>query len=268
MKKLTPITVIAAILGTLSIIYYFICGILRTFTYSGLWIWISFGFIMWFGCLWKMLVEPKILATDKKVLYLRLKTVCLSLVSLFLLVFIIFETILIATWIDGCTNSSEDVDAVIVLGAAVDYDHPGDALEKRISVAYEYIKDHPDVPVIVCGGRSAEDIISEADCIKAELIRMGVPADRIVTEDRSTSTYLNFYLSSDLIPEGTNRIAIVTSGFHELRACVTGGSVLKRELGHDVKLIPVSAPYTSFFLPFSMVREFAAFCSDLSDGNI
>jgi len=268
MRKFSPITVTASVLGTLSVIYYFICGCLRTFTYSGLWIWLAFGIIMWFGCLWKIIAEPMLIKTEKKVLYLRLKTVCLLLVLLFMLVFAVFECLIVHKWIVGCTDSESEPDAIIVLGAAVEYDRPGDALGYRIGTAYGCISKNPEIPVIVCGGLSDEDVISEADCIKRELIKMGISESVIITESESSSTYENFLFASSVLPDDADSVAVVTSGFHELRACITGESVLRRVLGHTVELHPVSAPYPSILLPFSMVREFAAFVSDLFDGNI
>ena len=251
MKRILPIT--AAVLGTVCIIYYILCGCLYSFTMSGLWIWLSFALIMYFGCLWKYIAEPKI---GKRFiqLYKWLKGITLSAVALFLAVFLGFEILLGIQWCQGIGQESRSCDVVIVLGATVEYDRPGDALQKRIDTAYEIIKNNPDAVVITCGGLGEDDIVTEAECIRNELVSMGIDADRILTEEDSTSTAENFKYAAELIPDGAETVAVVTSGFHQFRALSIGSSAIT-----EAELFPVSAPCGSLKLPRDMVREFAAF---------
>lgn len=262
MKKLSVTSVIAAVTGTLAIGYYILCGILHSFTLSGLWIWLGFGLIMFFGCLWKAFAEPRLRGIKA---YRPLKRICLAVFALFVLVFLLFEGFLIAEWIEGYENDGTPPDAVIVLGAAVDGDRPGYALKERIRTAADYIKDHPDVPVIACGGIAAGDRLSEAECIKKELILQDIPEDRIITESESSSTAENLLFSAEHLPNDAKTVAVVTSGFHQFRAGLTAETAFARQ---RITVIPVSADYNSVLLPYSMVREFAAFVSDLADGNI
>ena len=266
MKKITVPTAVAAIAGTVSLIYYVICGILYSFSRSGLWIWLGFSLIMGFAVMWKLLAEPRIPVGRGYKIYRILKTVCLSVFALFMAVFILFELCLIGRWIHGCGSSGSSADTVIVLGATVEGDVPGDALAARILAAYEYLEDNPDATVIACGGLGDGDFVTEADCIKGELIRLGIDGNRILTETKSTSTNENFLYAAELIPHDAERIAVVTSGFHQFRAFIMGEYHLSSR--DDVTIIPVSADDVTFSLPHSMVREFAAFASDLMDGNV
>ncbi len=268
MKKQSPITIAAFAAGVICIIYYFVCGIAKSFTTSGLWIWLAFGLILLSGCVWKTLVEPKLLTSEALRLYKGLKGACLSLFALFLLIFFVFEGFLIKEWIRGNGNSHVSADAVIILGATVEYDRPGDTLEKRIGTAYELILKNPDAVVIACGGLGEGDIITEAQCIKNELIAGGIEENRIITEESSTSTAENFTYAASLLPNGAKRVAFVTSGFHQFRALTVGKASLESCGITDVTLIPVSSPCASVQLPCSMVREFAAFVKSLIHGNI
>lgn len=261
MKKITVPTLVAAVAGVLSLLYYLICGILYSFSLSGLWIWLGFSLIMGFAVLWKLVAEPRI---PESRLYVILKSVCIAVFAVFMGVFLLFECCIIGRWIHGCGDSTADT--VIVLGATVEGDSPGDTLRVRILTAYEYLTKNPDATLIACGGLGEGDFVTEADCIKDELIRLGIDGDRIITESRSTSTNENFLYAAELIPHDAERIAIVTSGFHQFRAFIIG----EYHLGShgDVTLIPVSAGDIAFSLPHSMVREFAAMVSDLTEGNV
>ena len=61
-------------------------------------------------------------------------------------------------------------------------------LKHRLDAAYDYLTEHPDVPVIVCGGQGPDESISEAQCMYEYLTKKGIAAERITQEDRSTST--------------------------------------------------------------------------------
>ena len=54
-------------------------------------------------------------------------------------------------------NSAIPVDAVIVLGAGVNGETPSAALWSRIRAAEDYLKKHPDVPVVLTGGPGTAD---------------------------------------------------------------------------------------------------------------
>lgn len=251
MKKTLPWIFAAA--GGTTLAYYIICGCLYSFTLSGLWIWLCFSLIMFFVWLWLKVAEPRI-PQKHLPLYRFGKKAVTAVAALFMTAFILFEVLLGIAWYKGIGNESKEADVIIVLGATVEYDRPGDALRGRIEKAYDVIKNNPDAVIIACGGLGEGDVITEATCIKNELVKMGVSTERILTEECSTSTKENFEFCADLIPDDAKTAAVVTGGFHQFRAML-----LAREVITDTKLYSVSAPCASFRLPRDMVREFAAF---------
>ena len=120
-------------------------------------------------------------------------------------------------------NSALPVDAVIVLGAGGNGETPALILWSRITAAAAYLEGHPDVPVVLSGGQGPGEAISEAACMRRELTAQGVEEDRLLLEDRSTSTAENFAFSKEIleahgIDTDTAVIAVVTSDFHCFRA--------------------------------------------------
>lgn len=140
--------------------------------------------------------------------------------------------------------------AVVVLGCKVNGTRPSLMLQKRIEAAYRYHVLHPDVTIIVSGGQGADEGISEAQCIKNELVNMGVPSTLIIMEDRSTSTRENLSYTRDILSAGNveMKIAIVTDGFHQYRA-----KLIATELGISSASVPSRTPL--YLLPSYFLRE-------------
>ena len=109
---------------------------------------------------------------------------------------------------------------VIVLGCQVNGERPSVMLRDRIDAAYANLKDHPDVKVIAAGGKGDKESISEAECIRRELVAMGIANERIFVEDRSVNTQGNLLLSSMIIDENglPTTVAIASDNFHQFRA--------------------------------------------------
>ena len=139
-------------------------------------------------------------------------------------------------------------DAVVVLGCKVNGESPSIMLRKRIEKAYEYSVENPDVIIIASGGKGIDEGISEAECIKRELISMGVDEKRILTEDKSTDTYENLENTLSLIGKENPEIAIVTDGFHQFRA-----GLICDDMG--IEKTSLSAKTPLFLLPSYIVRE-------------
>ena len=141
--------------------------------------------------------------------------------------------------------------AVIVLGCKVRGNVPSLMLSRRIHAAYEFLSENPELYAVVSGGKGADENISEAECIKRELIQLGISADRIITEDQSTSTSENLRFSKEKMQEHQieGSVWIVTDGFHQKRAQY----LAKREGLSDTGAV---AAYTSWYLlPTYWVRE-------------
>lgn len=140
---------------------------------------------------------------------------------------------------------------VIILGCGVNSDGtPSAIMQNRVDAALEYLKDHPDVPVIVSGGQLGNAPVSEAESMKQELMRNGIAEERIYCEDQSRTTAENLRFSTMIIKENllSQNAAVVTSEFHLARACLYA----KR---NGLNAAPVRAVTPWYALPAYVLRE-------------
>jgi len=112
----------------------------------------------------------------------------------------------------------EKADYVIVLGAGLRGERPSLVLQNRINAAAEYLHSNSDCKVIASGGQGADELISEAEAIRRGLESQGISTERILMEDKSTSTQENLTFSRAYIPDGSS-VVVVTNRFHVYRAC-------------------------------------------------
>lgn len=127
-----------------------------------------------------------------------------------------------------------EADYLIVLGAGVRGDTPSLSLKNRLDAALEYLQNNPDCTAIVSGGQGPGENVSEARAMYDYLTARGVSPERVLMEDRSTSTEENLSFSREILlsigadPENT-RLAVVSSEYHLYRAQYLG-SLLGLEL--------------------------------------
>ena len=128
---------------------------------------------------------------------LRLAAMCSCGVFWFCMAaFLIVEAVVFSA---GRKAPAEDAEYVIVLGAQVRGEVPTLVLSARIRAAAEYLKEHPDAIAVASGGKGSGENISEAEAIRRGLVRLGIAEERILLEDRSTSTAENLRFSAEVI---------------------------------------------------------------------
>jgi len=147
-----------------------------------------------------------------KRLLLIIVSICFVLVILFLLFLMIY----------GRSHTSwEKTDVLIILGAEVKGSEVSLHLQGRLDSALDYLTEHENVLIVVSGGQGEGEDIPESVAMKNYLVEHGIQADRILVEDRSTSTYENLVFSQKLLSEygmKNFRTMIVTSDYHIFRA--------------------------------------------------
>lgn len=132
-------------------------------------------------------------------------------------------------------------DAVIVLGGGIHGETPSLTLQKRLDAAVEYYEKNPNAIIVVSGGQGPQEDITEALAMERYLIGKGIPADKIIKEERSTSTRENFEYSKEILDgyfDGEYSVAFVTSDFHIFRAARYAKMAGYEEVGHchsDIK---------------------------------
>jgi uncharacterized SAM-binding protein YcdF (DUF218 family) len=112
-------------------------------------------------------------------------------------------------------------DAVIVLGCAVNGKQPSNSLQERIKTAVKYSQKNPSAIIVVTGGQGPQEDLSEAQAMYNELVKAGVDCERILKEDKATSTNENFRYSKELLDErlgNSYTTAYITNSFHSYRA--------------------------------------------------
>ena len=145
--------------------------------------------------------------------------IILILVGIGLMYFCVVENLIIS----NCrTDTDADSKYVIVLGAAVYGDVPSKTLANRMIGAMDYLETHPDSKLIVSGGQGDGEDITDAECLFRYLTAHGVEPQRIIMEDRSTSTMENlqnsFAIIRSLGDDPNGNVAIVSSSYHLYRA--------------------------------------------------
>lgn len=120
---------------------------------------------------------------------------------------------------DARTDTDRTADYVIVLGAGVNGTVPSLSLRDRLVGAYDYLTAHPDTIAIVSGGQGPGEDITEAQCMHDWLVNKGIAPERILMEDKATSTLENLRFSLELIPDPASaRIGVLSSEYHLHRA--------------------------------------------------
>ena len=173
----------------------------------------------------------------------------LILLAVVLLAFVITGAVIL-----GASEADEgEFQYLLVLGTVVDGDKPSPMLSDRIRGAYDYLTAHPDVICIVSGGKGDDVNLSEAECMYNELVEMGIAPERILMEDRATSTVENFRFSLTLIEEETGirpeKLGVLSSEFHLLRA-----RMFAREESVTPIAIPAKTTDTATFVQY-FLRE-------------
>ena len=131
----------------------------------------------------------------------------------------VFLTVEAVVFSAGRKAPAEDGEYVIILGAQVRGEVPTLVLSARIRAAAEYLNEHPQAIAVASGGKGSGENISEAEAIRRGLVRLGISEDRILLEDRSTSTAENLRFSAEVIPQyEQKKVILVTNDFHVFRA--------------------------------------------------
>lgn len=87
----------------------------------------------------------------------------------------------------------------------------------RLDKAINCWKTHQSAKIIVSGGIVQKAKESEAEVMAAYLIAHGIPARKIIRENKALNTWQNLAFASHLIkPQET--VVVVTSDFHVIRA--------------------------------------------------
>lgn len=169
------------------------------------------------------------------------------------------------------TKPQPGAKTLIILGAQVKGKVPSLALRLRLEKAKQYLQENPQTVAVLSGGQGDGEEITEAECMRRYLVENGVSEDRLILEDRSTSTLENLEFSAGKIAERegsdaafamTGKCALLSNNFHVYRALL-----LARKCGYtDVQ--GIAAPSDWRLQIHYLVREFFALVKEKIAGNI
>lgn len=135
----------------------------------------------------------------------------------------------------------------IVLGCRVVDDKPCPMLARRCDRAKRYLDSDSEAILILSGGKGSDEGISEAQAMYNYLTDRGISPDRLLKEDKSTTTQENMKFSKAILNElgKGNEAVIITTDFHQFRA----GIMARRE--------GIKPPYRlcSSLTPASMLKN-------------
>ena len=143
---------------------------------------------------------------------------------------------------------------IIILGSGLFGDKVPPLLAQRLDkglAIYEKFNRKP--VIIVSGGQGDDELISEAEAMTRYLMEKGVPADSILLENKSRTTFENLTFSKQLmLAHGLeqDRVVLVTNSFHALRA-----GIYMKQVG--LKGRSIGSRTAFYFLPSAWIRETA-----------
>ncbi len=175
-------------------------------------------------------------------------------------------------------------DYVIVLGARVRGTKISNSLKQRLDRAIQYSEEYPNTVLVLSGGRGPGEDISEAMAMCEYLQYNGVPADKLLIEDRSCDTVQNIEFSiaeierleynraqaarahlrefyRERLDGDTIRIGILTSNYHIFRA-----ESIARKM--DIETVGVAAPCDRILAVHLWIREAFAVLKDKFMGRL
>ena len=187
-----------------------------------------------------------------------------------------FVALLFYSWVYRMLPRRRQYDYIIIHGAGLDGPRPTPLLAGRIDKALDlWNKQQHHGKFVVSGGQGADEVVSEAQAMRDYLLEKGVPADAILMEDKSTTTWENLKnsiaviradratngdtgaasssaaASSDVAAGDDFTTAVVTSDFHVFRCA---------EYAHNlgIKADGIGSHTKGWYWPTAFIREFIA----------
>ena len=154
-----------------------------------------------------------------------------------------------------------NLEYIIVLGAHVEGTRLTKALLERTRRALQYMEENPETKAVLSGGKGDGESITEAQAMCNYLVEHGIDRERLILEEKSTSTTENLKFSLGMI--GLNHsVGIVTNNFHVFRGTAIGKKCGCREI------YPIPSRYRSWRLLIYIPREILAIIKDKLMGNM
>jgi len=155
--------------------------------------------------------------------------------------------------------------AIVVLGAAQYDGKPSPVLRARLDHAVELYRRGIAGTLIMTGGTGPGDTVSEAVVGKRYVVRQGVPAAAVITEERGMTSLQSMRAVAGIMHrEGIDSAVLVSDPFHMLRLRLLALRVGIEARSSPTRTSPISRSpdeerrfmlRESFSLPFALVER-------------
>jgi uncharacterized SAM-binding protein YcdF (DUF218 family) len=134
----------------------------------------------------------------------------------------------------------EQVDAIVVLGAAQYDGTPSPALQGRLDHALALYEEGLAPQIVLTGSKQPEDRFTEAFAGYRYLTEQGVPDDALTIVDDGASTYESLAAASRVLrDQGDERVLLVSDSYHNRRL-----KGIASEVGLDAFVAPTAGSPT------------------------
>lgn len=185
------LTAVLSVIGVLSFLYFGIIVLYSGIETSMAWFWPVLGI-----CCFLLAKGSRYYQHHKKQVPLRLAVTIATLCITGLVVFVILQVLIFGGMI---RTDPEHLDYLIVLGAKVREDDISASLKRRLDKAIRYAQEHPEMMLVLSGGRGADEPTTEAMAMAEYLRYNGVAPEQMLLENYSTNTRENMLCSKTLI---------------------------------------------------------------------
>ena len=159
------------------------------------------------------------------------------------IVLLLLCPILFFVWMHTASLKAGPADALIVLGYRCDHDEIHPLLKDRLDTVLDLAAKYDYKRIIVSGGAVASKL-TEAEIMQRYLVEHGIPAEKILLENRSRNTVHNAINSSILMQQhGLNTCILVSNSFHI------------RRMQYILKQLGIPASYYANRRLFSIMKQ-------------
>ncbi len=194
-----------------------------------------------------------------------LRNILLGLLAACVLLFAALEVYI---GVHSRTKIEGEPQVMVIFGCQVRRDGPSILLRDRLDTALAYLEDHPNMKIVVTGGKGDDEHISEAQCMYDYLTAHGVDGENIYMEDQARNTWENVTYTRHVLCEDfgmperaiTGDYLLVSNGFHLSRIRMLwdrgmAGTYTVSTLAAPVSHMP-SAVQMFFREPLALVKSF------------
>lgn len=148
--------------------------------------------------------------------------------------------IAVQVWSSARQDQREQVDAIVVLGAAQYDGTPSPALQGRLDRALELYQEGLAPQIVLTGSKQEGDRFTEAFAGYRYLTEQGVPESALTIVDDGASTYESLAAARRVLREqGADRVLLVSDSYHNRRL-----QGIARELGMEPYVAPTDGTPT------------------------